>query len=171
MQVLLTLAVVPRLSAATIGLNFLRGAGADVANVQNGVANSLAATDTAGAPAYAQANWNNLGCRGTNIVLVDSTGASSGVTVNWDASGGWSQSGGGTPATQLSPDGNLMNSYLDSNGNGNTTFNANLWANSNNNKPLVHFSGLSAWMAAQGVTAYDIVIYSDGDDAGGRTAR
>lgn len=166
--VFLAFAIVPRSPAATIGLNFVRGAGGDVVNVQNSMANSLAPTDTAGASGYAQANWNNLGYRGTNIVLADSTGASSGVTVNWDSGNAWSQAGGGTPATQLSPDGNLMNSYLDSNGSANTTFNANLWANSNNNKPLVHFSGLSAWMAAQGVTAYDLVIYSDGDDAGGR---
>ena len=166
--VLLPLAHPAATPAATIGLNFVRGAGADVVNVQNAVANSLAAADLAGAAAYAQTNWNNLGYRGTNIVLVDSTGASSGVTVNWDSGNAWSQSGGGTPTTQGTPDGNLMNSYLDSNGSANTTFNANLWANSNNNKPLVHFSGLSAWLASQGASYYDVVIYSDGDDAGGR---
>jgi hypothetical protein len=155
-------------SATTIGASFLRGAGADVSGVQNSVANSLAPTDTAGAGIYAQANWNNLGASGTNITLMDSSGASSGVVINWTSSGTWSQAGGGTPSAQGSPDANLMNSYLDSNGSANTTFNANLWANSANNKPLVHFSGLSAWMASQGVSAYDIVLYSDGDDAGGR---
>src|SRR5436190_17012320 len=114
MQNLLLTSVLPFLVcspgwAATIGLNFVRGAGADVVNVQNGVANSLAATDLGGAPAFAQNNWNNLGYRGTNITLLDSGGASSGVIVNWDSGNAWSQSGGGTPNTQASPDGNLMN--------------------------------------------------------------
>ena len=153
--------------AATIGVHFLRGAGGDVTGVQNAVANSLTPADLAGAAVYAQTNWNNLGVRGTNIVVLDSYG-SPGVTLNWDAANAWSQSGGGTPAVQGTPDGNLMNDYLDSGGAANVAVTANLWGNNNANKPLVHVSGLSAWLATQGAAYYDLVIYSDGDNTGGR---
>jgi hypothetical protein len=153
-------------SAATIGVNFVRGAGGDGSGVTNAV-NGLLPEDLAGAPAYAQTNWNNLGTRGTNIVVVDSTGAPS-ITINWDASGAWSQGGGGTPTLQPSPDANLINSYLDSNGGGNAALVANLWLNNNNSKPLVYLTGLSAWLAGQGVTSYDLVLYSDGDATSGR---
>ncbi len=156
-------------SAASIGVNFVRGAGADVFGVQDGTAISLAPGDVAGAPAFAQANWNNLGARGTNINVIDSAGAASGVLFNWDSANAWSQAGGGTPTTQGSPDANLMNGYLDSNNSANTAVNSNLWANGNGNKPLVHVSGLSAWLATQGASYYDVVVYSDGDTTSGRT--
>jgi Concanavalin A-like lectin/glucanases superfamily/Immunoglobulin I-set domain len=155
-------------SAGQIGMNFVRGAGGDVNGVADTTANSLVATDTAGASGFAQANWNNLGARGTNITLIDSSGASSGVVVSWVSGNTWSQSGGGTPNAQGSPDANLLNGYLDSNGNANTTMLANMFdtaSNNNRNWPLVYFSGLSAWMASQGAAAYDLVIYADGDDS------
>lgn len=155
--------------AASIGVHFVRGAGSDVTGVQDGTAISLQPTDSAGAGAFAQVNWNNLGARGTNINVMDSTGAASSVVFNWDSANVWSQAGGGTPTTQGSPDGNLMNGYLDSNNTANTAVNPNLWANGNGNKPLVHVSGLSAWLATQGATYYDVVIYSDGDATSGRT--
>ena len=153
-------------SAASIGVHFLRGAGADVTGVQNALANSLAPDALAGPVDFAQTNWNNLGARGTNIVVVDSSG-SPGVTFNWDAANAWSQAGS-NPADQGTPDGNLMNGYLDSNNGANTALSANLWANGNANKPLVHISGISAWLATQGAAYYDLVIFSDGDNAGGR---
>ncbi|EEF57829.1 LamG-like jellyroll fold domain-containing protein [Pedosphaera parvula] len=152
-----------------IGMNFVRGPGGDVAGVANATANSLAPTDTAGAPGFTQANWNNLGFVGTNINVLDSSGVPSGVVVSWVSANMWSQSGGGNPGTQGGPDANLMNGYLDSNAGANTTMQANMFntaANNNRNWPLVYFTGLSAWMAAQGVTAYDLVIYADGDDSG-----
>jgi hypothetical protein len=85
-------------SAAQIGMNFLNGA-----NNGNTNLNALATTDSAGAPGYAQANWNNLsgfaiaaplvGVTNANVALVDSSGAASGVLVSWTASGTWSQNG------------------------------------------------------------------------------
>jgi hypothetical protein len=157
-------------SGSQIGMNFVRGPSGDVVNVANTAPNSLAATDSAGAPGYAQTNWNNLGFMGTNINVLDSSGAASGVVVSWVAGNAWSQSGGGNPITQATgPDANLMNSYLDSNGGANTNMQANMYStasNNNRNWPLVYFTGLSAWMASQGVTAYDLVIYADGDDTG-----
>ncbi|MDB6112097.1 MAG: Immunoglobulin I-set domain protein [Pedosphaera sp.] len=150
-------------SAANIGLHFLNGG-----NVANSNPNFLAAADAAGAPGHSQVNWNNLsGALGTNVVVIDSSGASSGVTVNWACGNTWSQSG----ATQATPDANLMNPYLDSNGGANTTLQANMFsttAGNNNNWPLVYFSGLSAWLATQGAAAYDLVLFSDGDSTGAR---
>lgn len=154
---------------ASIGLNFVRGPGADVENIANGAANALAPADEAGAPGYVQPNWNNLGRRGTNIALVNSSGAATTVTVSWAATNNWSVLGGGNPAAAFSPDGNLMNCYLDSNNNGNTAVDPNLYAFPNGNWPLLYFSGLSAWLTAEGVGQYDVVIYSDGDNQAGRT--
>lgn len=149
-------------SAATIGVNYVRTGD----RVNNTDLNSLPPEAQAGAPGYEQANWNNLGRWGDSIILNDSTGAASGVTIAWDATGTYSQSG--TVADQLDPNANLMNSYVDSNGSANTDFNLSLYSNSGNNKPLVYVSGLSAWLTAQGVTSYDVVLYSDGDATSGR---
>jgi hypothetical protein len=153
-------------SGATIGLHFLNGA-----NVTNSNPNALIATDVAGAPGYAQANWNNLsGALGTNVVVIDSSGASSGVTINWASGNTWSQSGNPS-IIQASQDANLMNPYLDSNGGANTTLQANMFSttsNNNQNWPLVYFSGLNAWLTAHGATAYDLVLYSDNDSTGAR---
>jgi hypothetical protein len=145
-------------AANTIGVHFLNGG-----NVGNTNGNLLLPTDFAGAPGYAQSNWNCLsGTTGTNVSIVDSSGAAISVGLNWSASGTWSQSGS-VGVNQGTPDGNLMNSYLDNNGSANTTFGTNMYATSNNNKPLAYFTGLQAWLATQSATAYDIVIYSDGD--------
>src|SRR6266487_84947 len=137
-------------SGASIGVNFQRNG----SGVNNTDPNSLLPADAAGAPGYVQTNWNNLGRFGDSVNLVDSSGAPSGVTNAWDATGTWSQTGT-TAATQLSPDGNLMNGYLDSNGqnaNGNNTttntyavLGTSLYGNAGQNKPLVYFSGITTW--------------------------
>jgi hypothetical protein len=161
-------------SAAQIGMNFVRGtnaagtAGADFVGIQNGLPNSVAATDEAGAPGYAQTNWNNLGSRGTNIAVVDSSGASSGVLVNWEA-GSWTILGS-LPGQQPAPDANLMNSYLDSNGGANIIVSTNLFIHANNNSlPLIYLSGIQAWLTTQSAVQYDLVLYMDGDNRQGRT--
>lgn len=149
---------------ASIGINYARGG--DHINDTN--VNSLAASARAGAPGFEQENWNNLGRYGAGITLKDSTGAATPVTVNWDATGSYSLSGG-TASDQGSPDGNLMNSYLDSNGSANVALTNSIYGNNANNKPLVYLSGLSAWLAAASAQYYDVVIYSDGDATSGRT--
>jgi hypothetical protein len=165
-------------SGAQLGMTFIRGtnaagtAGAEFANVQNGLPNSLATSTSAGVAPYTQTNWNNLATRGTNIVLTDSAGAASGVTVNWVATGTWSL-GGSLPTDVGSGDGNLMQSYLDSNGATNSALLPNLFAHAPTNPPagnlpMIYLSGLSAWMTAQSVSYYDVVIYMDGDNAAGR---
>src|ERR1051326_3223374 len=56
-----------------------------------------------GAPGYAQTNWNVLGYRGDNIGIsnaafnvLDSSGANSGVAINWTGANVWSVANGGT---------------------------------------------------------------------------
>ncbi len=155
-------------SGAQIGMNFVRGPGSDGPNVQNAFPNALPPEALAGVTPYSQTNWNNLGFRGTNIALLDAFGATSGVTVNWIAGNCWSIAGG-TPGNLGVPDTDLMNSYLDSNGSGNSALNTNLFTQPNNNSmPLVYLTGLGAWLSAQGISYYDLVIYADGDNQAGR---
>jgi len=162
-------------SGASVGVSFV-GTGDHVNNTN---LTSLAAADLAGAPGYAQANWNNLGRWGDTVTLNDSSGGSSGISIAWDATGTWSQQGNPTGlTTQGTPDANLMDAYDDSNGNNpngsnNTTnapavLNTSLYSNSGNNKPLIYVSGISAWLATQGTPYYDVVIYVDGDATANR---
>lgn len=156
------------------GINGLNG-------LQNTNVGALQPSDLAGAPDYAQTNWNVLGLRGDNVLgtsnpafnVLDSSGANSGITVNWEANNLWSVVNGGNPADQFFPDGNLMNGYLDSNGSGNVAMTNGLpfgvVGQSVNNRPLVYISGLQAWLTANSVSQYDVVLYLDGDQATGRT--
>ncbi|HMJ26203.1 MAG TPA: hypothetical protein VK475_10255, partial [Pyrinomonadaceae bacterium] len=57
-------------SGAQIGMNFVRGPNTDGPNTQNGYPNALLPDALAGVAPYTQTNWNNLGFRGTNIVLL-----------------------------------------------------------------------------------------------------
>lgn len=164
------LAIAGVASAASIGLKIgINGNG----GLQSAAAGALLPADVAGAPDYAQANWNTLGRWGdssgnTPFTVVDSTGAATPVIINWDANNIWSMSGGGTPTDQGLPDSNLMNSYLDSNGAANTDLANTVYGNPVANKPLVYISGLQEWLTAHGAAAYDVVIYSDGDASAGR---
>jgi hypothetical protein len=161
-----------------IGLKFgING----LAGLQNTNVGALQPGDLAGAPGYSQTNWNVLGFRGDNALgttnpvfnVLDSSGASSGITIQWEGQGVWSVVNGGTPADQLDPDKNLMNGYTDSNGNGNVALTNGLvngiYGQNNNNKPLIYVSGLSAWLTAHSVSQYDVVLYMDGDNQAGRT--
>src|SRR5258705_7116826 len=73
------------------GINGLTG-------LQNTNVGALQPGDLAGAPGYAQTNWNVLGLRGDNVLgtsnpafnVLDSSGANSGITVNWEANNLWS---------------------------------------------------------------------------------
>jgi len=101
------------------GLNF----GADEPSSAN--TGTLAATDFAGAPAVAQANWNNLSLlAGTNsAIVVDANGAAkpTTMTVSWTSANTWSSTGRGEENNQFTgADKNLMLGYLDT-GNATTT--------------------------------------------------
>jgi hypothetical protein len=150
-------------------------------NVQSAAVGAVLPGQSAGAPGYAQVNWNIYGRFGNNSTNTSGTNAyaiyDSGtndthVTIQWDASGQFGVQGTGTVTDQGDPDKNLMDAYADSNGNGNVNITnslaTGLFAQNNNNKPLVYLSGLQAWLATQSATAYDVVMYTDGDNAAGR---
>src|SRR5947208_7562083 len=70
-------------------------------NQQSAAVGALLPTDSAGAPGYAQVNWNVLGRFGNNDTnatsfptntypLLDSNGDDTHVTFQWDATGNWS---------------------------------------------------------------------------------
>jgi len=151
--------------AATIGINFVNNGNG---GVQNGDADSLSPEEPAGAPGYAQTNWNNFGRWGQTVGANDSSGAASGITFTWDSNNTW-QNGADTG----NPDGKLMHGYLDATGtgSGNNEYSTTpgayhfFW---NENKPEVYVTGISTWLAAQGATKYSVVVYLDGDTTAGR---
>jgi hypothetical protein len=165
-------------SAQTIPQIGLKFGITNAQGLQTNAAGALQPTDQAGV--FPQTNWNVLGKFGDNtgasstnttaFSVKDSSGSNTAIVVNWDATGNWSVSGGGgTPTPQGTPDGNLMNAFLDTGGNANTVLTPTVFSNNGSNKPLVYISGLSNWLAANGVTYYDVVLYANGDAAAGRT--
>jgi hypothetical protein len=144
-------------SAFSLGLNFVNNANA---GIQNGATDALLTSESAGAPGYAQVNWNNLGRWGQTIALMDSSGAASGVTATWDSNNTWN-SGAGT----TTPNHKLMHGYLDATGQVNVDGSPYqfFW---NENKPEVYLTGISSWLSAQGATQYNVVVYIDGDTTG-----
>jgi hypothetical protein len=67
-------------------------------------------TGTAGAPGFAQGDWNNLsGNSGSASGLINSSGQTTGIDVTWSSIDAW-QALSGAPATQNAQ---LMNGYLD----------------------------------------------------------
>jgi len=138
--------------AAAIGLNF------------NGNDNvNLAAGDLAGAPGYAQLNWNNFDKYGGDFPNTTTGGTSvkdeTGVTVpnvraDFDATGEFNS--GSSTAT---PNGRLMNGYQDSNGNPNSGTSLN----SDQNRPYVGIFNLGTDYTSGG---YSVIVYTDGDTTG-----
>lgn len=145
----------------SIGLNFVGGGG--------GPGGSLGASERAGVPALAQANWNNLTTNddGTHTgsytngpaALKDANGAtiSPNLKLWWYAPNTYSING----SAQSTPDGKLMNGYLDSNGAAPTGNNLYDPANS----PFLAVSGLPSSFALGG---YKVLVYADGEATGGR---
>ncbi len=164
------LLLVASASAAAVGVNFVdsNGVGADPDNgVQDGIQDSLAPADLAGAPGYEQLNWNNLGRWGTpDFVppLHDHAGVSTGINVTWDSNNTWRDG-----ADLGTPNGKLMYGYIDSTGNPNQDGPPYQGFN-NANKPDIRFTGLSAWLSSVGASSYSVLIYTDGDATEGRTA-
>lgn len=152
-------------AGASIGANYVNNGNG---GVQDGDADSLLPEESAGAPSYTQTHWNNLGRWGQTTGLNDSTGTASGVTVTWDSNNTWTTgSGTGTP------DAKLMSGYLDATGTGggNNEYGTGAGAYHfwwNENKPEAFVTGINAWLATQGATKYDVVVYLDGDATEGR---
>ena len=60
--------------------------GVDGSGIDNGQTTSLLAYESAGAPGFAQTNWNNLDRWGdVTSGIVDYTGADSGLHLQWDS--------------------------------------------------------------------------------------
>lgn len=137
-----------RATAAAINLNFnstsLRGT-----DVQ-GEDSSLEATDLAGLPAIASANYNNLaGSTGTTLPLNLDDGSPSTATVTYASSGSVYTIGiGGID----NPNDELMNGYLDTNADNATT---------------VSIVNIPASFQASG---YNVYVYADGDGNNSRRA-
>jgi hypothetical protein len=142
-----------------IGVNYVNTGNS---GVQDGEVDSLGTTEVAGAPAYTQDNWNNLGRWGDLTPLNDDSGAASSVNVAWDANNTW-QNGASTNTS----DGKLMYGYLDATGGANVDgppYNGN----DNVNKPDAMVTGLSSWLSSVGGVDYSVVVYTDGDKNEGR---
>jgi hypothetical protein len=154
-------------SAGGIGINYVRN---DDSGVQNASVDSLAPADVAGAPGFAQSNWNNMGRWGNPTPLNDNSGAVTPVTVAWDSLNTWATTGG-TATPGATADSKLMVGYIDSDGADNTvpTSPYSVFAH-NENKPQAYVAGLSSWLASQGASKYSVVLYVDGDATDSRIA-
>ena len=104
-----------KIAVVKIGLNF----GADEPTEATGSA--LLATDVAGVPAVAQANWNNLStltnpadAKGVSLpaAVLSDTGAATSVTVEWDSNNTWASTGKGENKFPDGPD-HTSQGYLD----------------------------------------------------------
>lgn len=134
-------------------------------NFSDNTAYNLGAAESAGAPGFAQTNWNNCGRWGNPSALNDNTGAATAVTLKWDATGMWTNDANET----LGGSNKLMKAYLDSNGEAITSgFNGVF--GTDDDKPTLLLTGLDTWMTAKGLTSYSVVIYSDGDSSSGTRA-
>lgn len=130
-----------------VGLNF--GAGFIAGS-------TLAATDVAGVPSVAQANWNNVsGPLGTtNKISADAAGAAkdTAVSVTWTSAGVWSSTGSGEENNKFTgADKALLAGYLDT-GAATTTG--------------VTITGIPDELTSGG---YDVYVYAMGGVAGGRS--
>jgi hypothetical protein len=135
-----------------IGLNF--GADEPVLDPpQVPAAGSLAAIDVAGAPAVAQANWNNLstltGSNNAIVADVDGTAQLTLTTVAWSGNNTWASAGRGEENNGFAgPDRALMTGYLDTEADTTST---------------VTISGIPGSLAEN---RYDVYVYTLGGVAG-----
>ena len=111
----------------------------------------------AGAPGYAQTNWNDLGRWGDSVVLTNSAGAATSLTIEWDSQG--TDNSGVSTAT---PDEKLMYGYITASSGAASALANNVYNSGNNNKPLTYVGNLQAWYQAQGATGYKVVLYVTG---------
>ena len=131
---------------------------------------NLLPTDRAGAPAFAQSNWNNLftdwdGSNGGNAPNAASRNDASGGLISnlrlwWDAPYPTAINYG-TPATT---DEKLMWGYLDSNNSGDGRLTTNLY----NGATAQPFFAIANLPTAVTLGGYRVVVYADGGAADGR---
>ena len=119
--------------------------------------------EMAGAPGFAQTNWNNLARWGdATSGIMDYTGADSGLHLNWDSV--WCHSSGAFSSLGT-PDGKLMDGCDDTDWAGGPpdpwTAGA-VYGGAGNQKPAEYVGGIQAWLAAKGATSYSVVLYVQG---------
>jgi autotransporter-associated beta strand protein len=140
-----------------IGLSFTGGQGT------NGVS-ILDDGDFAGAPGFVQQHWNNLNTNtdgtGTGAYtngpnpLLDSSNGNRTMSLWWGSPNTWSIS----TAVPTTPNGKLMNGYIDSNAAGTGTNGTDL--NAAANQPYVAVMNIPSDFLVRG---YKVVVYADGD--------
>ena len=137
--------------------------GIDGSGIDNGQTDSLLTTEQAGAPGFAQTNWNNFARWGdVTSGIKDYTGADSGLHVMWD-SAGCATSGAvalGTPDAKLM-DGMDETDWGGGPGAGDVTA-VSVYGAQGNQKPLTYVGGIQAWLAGQGASSYSVVLYVQG---------
>jgi hypothetical protein len=146
--------------AQSIGVSFVSNGSSS--GIDNAETDSMLPADLAGAPPYAQTNWNNFGRYGSidPVVLTNSVGGAEAFNLQWD-SGGADTTGAG--AGLGTPDGKLMDGFIYSYSPGPaTTLADSVYNCSINNKPLVYVGGLNAWYTSEGAEAYTVVLYTTG---------
>jgi hypothetical protein len=119
--------------------------------------------EMAGAPGFAQTNWNNLARWGdVTSGIIDYTGADSGLHIMWDSV--WCYSSGVFGALGT-PDGKLMDGFdtTDWAGGPPSPWTAGaIYGGASNQKPAEYVGGIQAWLAAKGATSYSVVLYVQG---------
>lgn len=148
--------------AQTIGIHFTGDGGNGIGD--NSGAASLAPTDVAGAPGFAQGNWNNCYQSGQTTSLTDSTGASQTLNVQWSAYGALTA---GSSLNLGTPDGRLMGGMIETDwgfGPASTNYSGetSVGGLQGNQMPAVFLGGLQAWMVSQNAVGYNVVQYVEG---------
>lgn len=153
-------AALPAAQPVAISVHFN---GVDGSGIDNGQTTSLLPDESAGAPGFAQTNWNNLGRWGdVTAGIVDYTGADSGLHLQWDSV--WCYSSGAYAALGT-PDGKLMDGFdsTDWAGGPPSAWSAgSIYGGSFNQKPAEYVGGIQTWLASKGATSYSIVLYVQG---------
>ena len=131
--------------------------------IDNGQTTSLQAGELAGAPGFAQTNWNNINRYGdVTSGFMDTTGADSGLHMMWDSV--WCHSSG-VYASLGTANAKLMDSFNDTDWAGGPPgplTAASVYGADYNQKPLTYVGGLQAWLAAKGASSYAVVMYVQG---------
>lgn len=137
--------------------------GVDGSGIDNGQTTSLLPYEQAGAPGFAQTNWNNLDRWGdVTSGIMDYTGADSGLHLQWDSV--WCYSSGAYAALGT-PDGKLMDGFDTTDWAGgppNPWTAGSVYGGAFDQKPAEYVGGIQAWLAAQGASSYSVVLYVQG---------
>jgi hypothetical protein len=137
--------------------------GVDGGGIDNSQTTSLLPDEQAGAPGFAQTNWNNLDRWGdVTSGIIDYTGADSGLHLQWDSVWCYSSGAFGNLGT---PDGKLMDGFdtTDWAGGPHSPWTSGAtYGGASNQKPCEYVGGIQAWLAAKGATSYSVVLYVQG---------